>query len=681
MMKLYMPLLGLMLLFLASCGGPEELPEEELNLSLEDAVLQQIFDIRAKRNAEGKANTAALLTYLAVDNIDHRYAAAIALASVQDSAAIDHLADALRASNEELRIAAAFALGQTEKAKAADYLAEAFQQDSSRQVLANILEAVGRAGDAKDLKDLCTSRPYALQDSLLLNGLALGLYRFALRGMVQPEGSSRMINDYLANSLMPKKARFIAANYLARVAGLDLSRYENLLINNVQEEKDPNMRMFLVLALAKAKTPAAFSALKACYEQEEDYRVRANILRGLQHFPYDSTRNLAYQALRDTSRQIQLLAAQFFRQYGLEGDAFNYVKWADERTDSIDWALRAELYGASLAKLPAYRRPSKLYISNKLAQMVKTSKNPYEQQLLLQALGRYALNHRTLGEFAFPADSHAVVPPMIKSAVAEGLVSICALPDFDLVHGVVGKDRARSELHQLLRKLVQDGDPGALAVVATAISTPSLKLKEAFPDATFLKVAQNQLQLPRDLETYMLLQRAINYIEGSKTPEQPYAKQKFPEIDWALIKALPEKPKVELTTSRGKIVIETYLKECPATVIQFIQLVKAGYYDGKAFHRVVPNFVAQTGCPRGDGWGGLNFNIVSEFSQRSYKQAGAVGMASAGKDTESAQFFITHSPAIHLDGKYTLFGQVVEGLEQVHLLELGDQIISAKLLQ
>lgn len=603
-MKLYMSFLGLTVLLLASCGGPEELSEEELNLSLEDAVLQQIFDIRAKRNADGKANTAALLTYLAVDDIDHRYAAAIALASVQDSMAIDHLADALRDPNEELRIAAAFALGQTEKAKAADYLAEAFQQDSSRQVLANILEAVGRAGDAKDLKDLCTSRPYALQDSLLLNGLALGLYRFALRGMVQPEGSSRMINDYLANSLMPKKARFIAANYLARVAGLDLSRYENLLINNVQEEKDPNMRMFLVLALAKAKTPAAFSALKASYEQEDDYRVRANILRGLQHFPYDSTRNLAYQALRDTSRQIQLLAAQFFRQYGSEGDAFNYVKWADERTDSIDWALRAELYGASLAKLPAYRRPSKLYISNKLAQMVKTSKNPYEQQLLLQALGRYALNHRTLGEFAFPADSNVVVPPMIKSAVAEGLVSICALPDFDLVHGVVGKDRAHSELHQLLRKLVQDGDPGALAVVATAISTPSLKLKEAFPDATFLKVAKNQLQLPRDLETYMLLQRAINYIEGTKRPEQPYAKQKFPEIDWALIKALPEKPKVELTTSRGKIVIETYLKECPATVIQFIQLVKAGYYDGKAFHRVVPNFVAQTGCPRGDGWGG-----------------------------------------------------------------------------
>ncbi len=126
--------------------------------------------------------------------------------------------------------------------------------------------------------------------------------------------------------------------------------------------------------------------------------------------------------------------------------------------------------------------------------------------------------------------------------------------------------------------------------------------------------------------------------------------------------------------------MQLFVEEAPGSVVNFVTLVKSGYFNGKFFHRVVPNFVIQTGCNRGDGFGSEDYSIRSEFSQRKYK-TGSVGMASAGKDTEGTQWFITHSPTPHLDGKYTIFAEVVKGMEVVHQVEVGDQIIEASLIK
>ena len=104
-----------------------------------------------------------------------------------------------------------------------------------------------------------------------------------------------------------------------------------------------------------------------------------------------------------------------------------------------------------------------------------------------------------------------------------------------------------------------------------------------------------------------------------------------------------------------------------------MEMVESGFYDGRTIHRVVPNFVVQDGCPRGDGWGGPPFTIRSEFTPAPFLE-GVLGMASAGKDTEGSQWYFTHTATPHLDGKYTNFGKVVEGIEVVHQLELGDEI-------
>ena len=113
--------------------------------------------------------------------------------------------------------------------------------------------------------------------------------------------------------------------------------------------------------------------------------------------------------------------------------------------------------------------------------------------------------------------------------------------------------------------------------------------------------------------------------------------------------------------------------ETPLTTSSFVDLARRGFYDGLTFHRVEPGFVIQGGCPRGDGNGGPGYTLRCEISQRPYGR-GAVGMALSGKDTGGSQFFIVHSPQPHLDGGYTLFGQVVNGMEVVDKISPGDVI-------
>ncbi|HNJ41813.1 MAG TPA: peptidylprolyl isomerase [Acidobacteriota bacterium] len=129
-----------------------------------------------------------------------------------------------------------------------------------------------------------------------------------------------------------------------------------------------------------------------------------------------------------------------------------------------------------------------------------------------------------------------------------------------------------------------------------------------------------------------------------------------------------------LKTTKGNIELEFYLEDAPLTVYTFVNLAEKGYFDGLTFHRVVPNFVVQGGDPRGDGNGGPGFQIRCEINQQPYER-GSVGMALSGKDTGGSQFFICHSPQPHLDGGYTVFGRVIDGIEVVDRITRGDQIL------
>ena len=150
-------------------------------------------------------------------------------------------------------------------------------------------------------------------------------------------------------------------------------------------------------------------------------------------------------------------------------------------------------------------------------------------------------------------------------------------------------------------------------------------------------------------------------------------------IPWNDIKKTSHDQKAIIKTSKGNITIKLFVNEAPGSVANFILLASNKFYDNKYFHRVVPNFVVQGGCPRGDGFGSEDYSIRSEFSRRRYK-TGSIGMASAGKDTEGTQWFITHSPTPHLDGRYTIFAEVESGMDIVHKLEVGDKILSIEVI-
>jgi cyclophilin family peptidyl-prolyl cis-trans isomerase/HEAT repeat protein len=131
-------------------------------------------------------------------------------------------------------------------------------------------------------------------------------------------------------------------------------------------------------------------------------------------------------------------------------------------------------------------------------------------------------------------------------------------------------------------------------------------------------------------------------------------------------------PDVRVVTDRGTFTIRLAADIAPNTCAAFLHLVRTGFHDDLTFHRVVPDFVIQGGCPRGDGWGGPGWTIRSEWSRRPFER-GTVGIAHSGKDTGGSQWFVCHSAQPHLNGRYTVFGEVVDGMDVVDRIERGDR--------
>jgi peptidyl-prolyl cis-trans isomerase B (cyclophilin B) len=136
---------------------------------------------------------------------------------------------------------------------------------------------------------------------------------------------------------------------------------------------------------------------------------------------------------------------------------------------------------------------------------------------------------------------------------------------------------------------------------------------------------------------------------------------------------------VKMETTKGLIELELYPEYAPKTVNNFVFLVREGYYDGVKFHRVINNFVIQGGDPTGTGAGGPGYKFEDELRDNPLKhEKNVISMANAGPNTNGSQFFITHSPQPHLDGKHTVFGKVVKGADIVDLIQQGDEMVKVE---
>jgi cyclophilin family peptidyl-prolyl cis-trans isomerase len=166
----------------------------------------------------------------------------------------------------------------------------------------------------------------------------------------------------------------------------------------------------------------------------------------------------------------------------------------------------------------------------------------------------------------------------------------------------------------------------------------------------------------------------IQSFRGDRAMAAPEYKTGRTAVDYAALLSEARRPlQARVQTARGEFVIRLAGQDAPLTVANFVKLARAKYFDGVAIHRVVPNFVLQDGDPTGTGNGGPGYEIRDELNPLAYER-GTVGMALSGPDTGGSQWFATHSPQPHLNGLYTVFGQVVAGQEVVEGIEQGDLI-------
>ena len=139
-----------------------------------------------------------------------------------------------------------------------------------------------------------------------------------------------------------------------------------------------------------------------------------------------------------------------------------------------------------------------------------------------------------------------------------------------------------------------------------------------------------------------------------------------------------------IKTNKGEMRVTFYEKDAPNTVANFVKLAKSGFYNGLAWHRVIPDFVIQGGCPKGDGTGGPGYKIDCELTgENQYHDRGVLSMAHAGRNTGGSQFFVCHSRnnTAHLDRNHTCFAKVIDGLDVIDQIRQGDKIESIEIIE
>jgi cyclophilin family peptidyl-prolyl cis-trans isomerase/HEAT repeat protein len=660
-----------------------------------DAVRRRIA------TAQDERKTAPLLPFLQDKNATYRAAAAEALASVQDKKAVPALLPLLRDTSPTVRRAAAYALGQTGDSTAVPALAQRLAlPEASALARRATYEALGRCVTKPSVSQLYTLKVPG-PDSAAAPGRAWALYRASLRGLATPEVARQamLLLSQPGAKLAPARAGASAA--LTRMRGQDstLARVAlPALVKALGSDPDYVVRENCASALGRVARPAALAALLKAAGQDADHRVRIAALRALPATPItvvsatrrpgkaanevilqvktreaDSLRvRCVGRALGARLPQESLTAAEWFLKTAHDTttsdnvmDWLRYVAGIEySATAARHWRTRATLLQAALRHARAEQRPS---ITDTIRRRYERTPNQYERAALLTALSE------DLAQFDFLAKEAALTsgPTVVPGSALAALVAARSNKRFPTAR--------QADFTAALRRALASGDVAQLATAAEALASPTLVPAPQPEDLAALRQAQGKLTLPREIEAWLGLQQALDKLEKKPTPTPaPVGQASQHPIDWALVQTIPVGQRVYMQTTKGVIVLELKVIEAPGSVASFVALLHKNFYDGLYFHRVVPDFVAQGGDPRGDGSGSTPYNLRSEFSQLTYG-AGAVGLASAGKDTESCQFFFTHQPTPHLDGRYTIFAQVVQGMAVVQQLEIGDKILTAKL--
>jgi len=676
---------GVLLVVACACGGAEtgiparEPPHRPSDGLLADAALQAVVGDQTRRDGN------ALVGRLSEPRPAVRARAAFALGSVQAPEALAPLLDALADSATAVRRDVAFALGQLGAAEAVAPLADAFARETDDAVRARILEALGKISSTESADALVGFDVRGgLEAERTLALAVLGAVRM-VRTPAAEEHLLACLDDPLPG------VREAAAYYFGRVPTPEAWAGHATRIREALDGygSDDPAAMYLVQALGRLDDPFDGERLRAWATKSGDWRIRTNAMTAIGGpSPNAEDRAVLYQGLGDRSAHVALAAALTLARSGVGPDEARRIeRWIDghpDRWQVIDPLLsllarsgRAEYVLGWIDALPA--------------------DDSVRAGVGLRALGVLP------GDAARERLARAAVsdsPRLAADAVGALARRWSASPDsaarsfyLDVFSGALrsGSVRAAYEAAPVLADpaFVDLGSVDTLASAYASLSTPrdleAMQALLAALGATGSPRAAPTLEAASghaDPAIRRAATRALTTLSGQSAPAAPASGEAAgggtepgtPPLDWAYLSGLGATPRLVLETSQGRVVVRLEAEEAPQTVQTIATLAEAGRYDGVAFHRVVPNFVVQGGdFASGDGFGGPGFTIRSEFTLIPYLR-GVIGMASAGKDTEGSQFFITHSMQPHLDGGYTSFGWVVDGMDVVDRLQVGDRI-------
>jgi cyclophilin family peptidyl-prolyl cis-trans isomerase/HEAT repeat protein len=643
-------LFAAILLFSYSCN--DILAQEPVN-KFSDPEIRKIHELADHRDSAG------LLKYLGHDNPNYQGEALMCLGSVQSAGIADSIAVGLESEMNGVRMAAAFTLGQTFSPDAAVIIRNALDRDTVKLVRGMLFDALGKTGNSDDLKWMAeVDADY--QES---EGLAQGILRFALRGISLDEANSRMLN------ILDRGTSFVglvyASYHLGRYAGTEwLSENLEKMQELYRNESDPVVSANLISAINKGMEDNAGPALETVLNADVDYRIKVNAIKSINEVCWAGVSDLLIKTALSEDPNISVAAAEVIASQAGE-ENIKDIKRAIRK--AVNWRVRSVLFAKAL-DIVAHDRDRAEKIAWDISEAFLESENTVEKALLIRGLSSYPYSYK------FVVSQLNSGRPIIRTYAMETLTGMVSSDLYEKASqdlSAMGVD-LNKEFMDIFQTGLKSGDIALVSMASSVLRDKDLPFRAMISDTGFIREALENAGAPEMTEARNEILKTLSELEGKK-PEAPTAPTYNHPIDWERVMKIPPRQLVGIVTSKGNIIVQLNVNWCPGTVSAFLELVESGFYDNKIIHRVVPNFVAQDGCPRGDGWGGPPFTIRSEFTPAPFLE-GTFGMASAGKDTEGSQWYFTHTATPHLDGKYTNFGRVVEGIEVVHKLEVGDRI-------
>lgn len=659
----------LIILSIFSCvPASDEIPTE-VEYSVNNIEVQRAY------NYQDKYQLDSVMMLFSDHDPTMRFIGANALSSHESSRGVDSLIKLLQDPSPLVKQAAAYALGQQRNGKAESALLGSLQLYDSisynNVINSTIMEAVGKLGSVANLDALATAANIKPTDNKILLGQVRGIYRYLLDGKISNRGTARMF-EVVSDRSFPHDARIIAANYFSRAQDLDLEASKFQLVRVLTEEQNPDIQLALANALKHVSDPDILKAIMELINGETDYRVKVNLLKHLGNYRYIQVIEKVLSILNDENIHVANSAADYLIANGQPADASLYRNFVKK---DMHWSTKAKIYESVLTHLPRSYSSTRIRTNNAISKAFKASENPFEQSAYIRALSADVVNFKIIHDLGVEAKS-----PIVNSAMAAGYNNILANPKFNRAYkSTTSRTRTKTNILKYLQELIETGETGAVTESSNILANEDYGFQDLEVNFDFLNLADGKLELPRQVEASYAIKSAIANVTG--TTYQRATPTFNNPIDWSMLDDIGDSTRVNIITEKGNVILKLFAQEAPGSVANFVRLAKSNYYDDKVFHRVVPGFVIQGGCPIGNGYGSQDYTIRSEFSQLYYDKAGMVGMASAGSHTEGVQFFITQAPTPHLDGKYTIFGEVVSGIETVHNIHVGDKIQDVQIVK